>query len=285
MLHQGQPHRVASPFPILNLLAESRPEENEVQSEAAFQRLISSCSDLPTQPRTPRAPSDRGRYPEEAGDEDAQREDTPSDDEDGDVGGLFAFEAQSEATSIFKPCTPAHSISGEDLNMSLTGSPVVGAMDVDMPLPSPSMISTPASIQWRYTPPPTTSAVRSTKRKFDDRFDPYPTASQTSRQSHPSFVPRTPNNISRLPIPIAIPVSSVSSAASSPTVTYSCPAMPGSRPVSLGTMSVTSSPIMRPTLGLASPVLRPILRSRRGLDGEEREIEGAGEAVNGLSLG
>lgn len=50
-------------------------------------------------------------------------------------------------------------------------------------------------------------------------------------------------------------------------------------------MSLSSSPVLRPSLGLVSPILRPILRTRRGADGEEREIEGAGEAVNGLSLG
>ncbi|KAF7339268.1 hypothetical protein MSAN_02140300 [Mycena sanguinolenta] len=64
---------------ILNLLAESRPVENEVQSEAAFQRLLASGVELP---RTPRTVVDRGRYPEEAGCDEFQREDTPSDDGD-----------------------------------------------------------------------------------------------------------------------------------------------------------------------------------------------------------
>lgn len=50
-------------------------------------------------------------------------------------------------------------------------------------------------------------------------------------------------------------------------------------------MSVSSSPILRPTIGLSSPILRPIPRHRRGLDGEERDIEGAGEGVNCLTLG
>lgn len=49
-------------------------------------------------------------------------------------------------------------------------------------------------------------------------------------------------------------------------------------------MSVTSSPTMRATLGLASPILRPLMRARR--EGrEEREVEGAGDAVGSLSLG
>lgn len=49
-------------------------------------------------------------------------------------------------------------------------------------------------------------------------------------------------------------------------------------------MSVSSSPTMRSSIGLASPVMRPMPRARR-VDGEEREVEGAGEAVGGLTLG
>ncbi|KAF8846182.1 hypothetical protein BDN67DRAFT_891078 [Paxillus ammoniavirescens] len=275
---------------ILNLLAESRPEENEVKSEAAFQRLIASCSDLPIQPRTPRAPSDRGRYPEEVCDEEVQREDTPSDDDDDDVEGIFAFDPQSDMSTT-KPCTPAHSMNGDDPSMSIMGSPMTVAMDVDAPLASPSITSTPASVQWRYTPPPTTSAVRSNKRKFDDRYDPYPTAAKR-RAVSPSIsylrdlsYPRTPSGRPSLPIPLSIPVPAASSATSSPTVSgYQFSSYSTSRQVGMGSMSVSSSPILRPTLGLASPILRPIPRHRRGMDGEERDIEGAGEGVNSLTL-
>ncbi|KAG2120661.1 uncharacterized protein F5147DRAFT_662795 [Suillus discolor] len=284
------------PARILNLLAEPRPEEDELQSEAAFQRLLASHSDLPSQPRTPRAPSDRGRYPEEVGHEDSH-EDPLSDDDDDDVQGLFAFDIQNETNNV-KPCTPAQSVNGDDLNMSLAESPMGVAMDVDPPMVSPSIISTPMSIQWRYTPPPTTSAVRSNKRKLDDRYDPYPTSAKRRavspsisylRETHPSLVsyPRTPSSRPPVPIPLSIPPSNSStSATSSPTVTsgYAFQAYPGSRQVNLGTMSLSSSPVLRPSLGLVSPILRPILRTRRGADGEEREIEGAGEAVNGLSL-
>jgi hypothetical protein len=102
------------------------------------------------------------------------------DDEDDDVQGLFAFDAQNESINV-KPCTPAQSVSGDDLSMSLAESPMGVAMDVDpvcfhylirylfltagQPMVSPSITSTPMSNQWRYTPPPTTSAVRSNKRK------------------------------------------------------------------------------------------------------------------------
>lgn len=278
---------------ILNLLAESRPEENEVKSEAAFQRLISSSSGLPTQPRTPRVAADRGRYPEEAGqEEEPQREDTPSDDEDEADDTPFAFSASggSQPISIQNPRTPAASLNGDDLYMSISESSSFGtvAMDVDLPPGSPATMST----HWRYTPPPTTSAVRSNKRKLDDRFDPYPSAKRRAvSPSLSSFLRDTQANIgspmnvrnNRLPIsiPISIPGSAVSSAASSPTIggSYS-----GSfpRPV-----SITSSPTLRPAVILASPILRPVPRAGLGIrrgEGDDREIEGAGEAVGGLTL-
>jgi len=116
---------------ILNLLAESRPEENEVKSEAAFQRLLASCSDLPLQPRTPRAPSDRGRYPEEVGDEEVHGVGLPSDDDDDDdVDAIFVLDPQGDNMAA-KPCTPAQSVNGDDPPVSLMGSPMVMAMDVD----------------------------------------------------------------------------------------------------------------------------------------------------------
>ncbi|KAI6136462.1 hypothetical protein F5141DRAFT_1074844 [Pisolithus sp. B1] len=278
---------------VLNILAEStRPEDDEVKSEAAFQRLIASYSELPVQPRTPRAPSNKGRYPEEAVDEDFPREDTPSDEDD--VDAIFAFDPPSEPATT-KPCTPAHSVNGDDPATYAIGSPMVVAMDVDLPLTSPLVTSTPSSVQWRYTPPPTASAVRSNKRKFDDRYDPYPTAAKRRavspsisylREVHASLsYPRTPNGRPSFPNPLAIPVSNSGSANSSPTVTsYNMPIYTGSRQVGLGSMSVSSSPILRPTLGLASPILRPIARNRRGMDGDERDIEGANEGVNGLTL-
>lgn len=120
---------------ILNLLAESRPEENEVKSEAAFQRLITSCSELPVQPRTPRVTTDRGRYPEEAGREELQREDTPSDDDEETEDTPFAFSAPgSEPINIYKARTPAGSVNGDDLNMSVSESSSFGtvAMDIDL---------------------------------------------------------------------------------------------------------------------------------------------------------
>jgi hypothetical protein len=111
------------------LLAESRPEEIEVKSEAAFQRLMSSRSELPMQPRTPRSISDRGRYPEEAVNEDPQREDTPSDDGYDEENYTFP-PSSSEPINIPKPVTPAQSVNGDD--MSVSESPGFTSMDVDM---------------------------------------------------------------------------------------------------------------------------------------------------------
>ena len=178
---------------IRTILAESRTraEETEVKSEAAFQRLVTSGSELPAQPRIPRAASDRGRYPEEAGrEEESQREENSSDD--GEVDDQpFAFQAGgTEPIAIAKSRTPANSVNGDELAMSISESPGASSsvMDVDMvsppfvylwllpsptlillyqPYGSPSLTSTLGS--WRYTPPPATSAVRSNKRKCEYR--------------------------------------------------------------------------------------------------------------------
>ncbi|KAF8078825.1 hypothetical protein FPV67DRAFT_1466612 [Lyophyllum atratum] len=281
---------------ILNLLAESRPEESEVKSEAAFQRLINSCSELPIPPRTPKVTADRGRYPEEAGTEESQREDTPSDDDEQVDDTPFAYSASSgsEPIAIKKPNTPAGSVNGDDLNMSTSESSSFGtiAMDIDLPPGSPSfssMMSTPINY-WRYTPPPTTSAVRSNKRKLEDRFDPYPSASKRRavspsmshlRDAHSGVGSPMNGRNTRLPIsiPVNIPGSTVSSATSSPTIG-------GSYPTSFPrAVSMTASPTLRSAMVLASPILRPVPRymGRRGEE-DEREIQGAGEAVGGLTL-
>jgi hypothetical protein len=81
------------------------------------------------QPRTPRSISDRGRYPEEAVNEDSQREDTPSDDAY-DEDNYTIPPSSSEPINIPKPVTPAHSVNGDD--MSVSESPGFTSMDVDM---------------------------------------------------------------------------------------------------------------------------------------------------------
>jgi hypothetical protein len=180
---------------ILNIVRESScPDENEVKSEAQFQRLVASFSELPMQPRTPRAMSDRGRYPEEASeDRDVQRCQTPSDDsdyEDPDTSTIpFPFAPPTQEPITIRTRTPVASVSGSLCGDDITAdSPGGAAMDVDMVRVTflvtfidvmlrpcacasqpPSLFGSPASAslhQWRYTPPPTSSsAVRTSKRK------------------------------------------------------------------------------------------------------------------------
>ncbi|PIL31424.1 hypothetical protein GSI_06125 [Ganoderma sinense ZZ0214-1] len=267
-------------FPrILSLVAESHMQDNEVKSEAQFQRMLASFSDSPTHPRTPRAASDRGRYPEEAGGDEPQRESTPSDDEDLDDNIPFAL---TESSAPTKPVTPAQSVNGDELSM--LESPIGGvAMDIDMPS---SAVSSPIVPSWRYTPPPTTSAVRTNKRKLDERYDPYPTAAKRRAVSpsishlREAFNGRLSGGAPRLSMPIPVPIpAGLHSGASSPIV-------PGSTSYwsarqSFGTASVLSSPTLRAQIGLASPILRPMTRARR--EGE-REVDNAEEGVNGLSI-
>ncbi|OSD06243.1 hypothetical protein PYCCODRAFT_1475076 [Trametes coccinea BRFM310] len=258
---------------IQRLVAESQVQENEVQSEAQFQRMLASFS---MHPRTPRAPSDRGRYPEDAAEEEPQRESTPSDDEELDDSVPFAYTESAAAST--KPVTPAQSVMGDD--PSMLESPIGFAMDVDMPS---STVGSPSISSWRYTPPPTsTSAVRNKRKRMsiDDRYDPYPTAAKRRAVSPSVTHLRMGNGAPRLTMPIPIPIpNGVHSGASSPIVQGSSSYF-GARQ-SFGSASAMSSPTLRAQIGLASPVLRPMTRARR--DGE-REVDGAEEGVNGLSI-
>lgn len=211
---------------------------------------------------------------------------------------------------------------------------------------SPSFYSGPLPPnQWRQTPPPTASAVRTSKRKCtqwnqplitqqsliivsdEERFDPY--APSTKRRAvSPSI--SSLRDVHGLVSPIVIPRSPIlrprgsfsqsqaNSATSSPTVSQSSSiynlngfllsnSLSNSlsqnttnggyttqghhRTGSMSCPSVTSSPTVRASMALASPVLRPVPRLavgiKRGvLDAEgEREVEGAGEGVGNLTLG
>ena len=128
---------------------------------------------------------------------------------------------------------------------------------------------------------------------MEDRYDPYPTSNKRRAVSPSVYMrdhnhngyfasPRTPNGGRTgmsLPHPIAIPTAP-SSGASSPIVPSSLGN--GSRPVSWSAqgVGVLSSPTLRAQMGLASPVLRPMMRRRE----EGKEVDGAGEGVGGLSL-
>lgn len=312
---------------MLSLLSESRPEDNEVKSEAQFQRLLASYTGNPLTPKTPRAPSDRGRYPEEAGDEEDVAVQSEDDDDELYEGSVFDYKATTEAINISRRGTPAQSISGDDLYSWNPGSPVGSSyMDVDPvstlfplgicayidPFPcsqifsfgSPNVTPNSGPGSWRYTPPSTSSAVRSNKRKRtyispfnfsvglnclprfgfadDERYDPYPAAKRRAvSPSMPTYLRGSP----RISIPVAIPISVPNSSSSSPVITqmqsFTHPNFAFSRPV-IGSPGV-SSPTMRASVGLlASPILRPLPRGRR--EGEEREVENTGECLGGISL-
>lgn len=117
---------------MLSLLSESRPEENELESEAQFQRLLASYTGNPLTPKTPRAPSDRGRYPEEAGDEEETAVQSEDDDDELCEGSVFDYNATTEAINISRRGTPAQSMNGDDPYLWNPGSPVGSSyMDVD----------------------------------------------------------------------------------------------------------------------------------------------------------
>lgn len=159
-------------------MTESKPDENEVKSEAQFQKFVASFSN---HPGTPRTLLDRGRYPEEAGEDEPVREDAESSDDEDDPSIVEPFSHShpcSEPIPIPKSVTPAQSVSGDDFGLS--ESPSNNAMDidtvsrvsfyfehaVDVEQQPPSACGSPKMISWRCTPPPTsTSAVRSNKRK------------------------------------------------------------------------------------------------------------------------
>ena len=116
---------------IQTLLAESKPEENEVKSEAQFQKFVASFSN---HPRTPRAILDRGRYPEEAGEEEPAREDAESSDDEDDPSAAPPFSyshPSAEPIPIPKSVTPGPSVSGDDRDFGLSESPNNSAMDID----------------------------------------------------------------------------------------------------------------------------------------------------------
>jgi hypothetical protein len=86
-------------------------------------------------PRTPRVPSDRGRYPEEVSEErDIQRCQTPSDDSDCEEADSipFAFAPFTQEQITIRTRTPAASVSGslcgDDPPIDSPGA----AMDVDV---------------------------------------------------------------------------------------------------------------------------------------------------------
>ncbi|KAF9786824.1 hypothetical protein BJ322DRAFT_678679 [Thelephora terrestris] len=273
-------------FPrVLSLLSESRPDENELKSEAQFQRLLASYAGNPLTPKTPRAPSDRGKYPEEAGDEEEVAVQSDDDDELCD-GSMFGYgTTTTEAINISRRGTPAQSLNGDDIYSWNPGSPAGSSyMDVDpvFSFGSPGVTPTSGPSSWRYTPPSTSSAVRSNKRKHDDRYDPYPAAKRRAvSPSMSTYLRGSP----RISIPVSIPISVPNSSSTSPVITqmqsFAHPNFAFSRPM-IGSPGM-SSPTMRASVGLlASPILRPLAKGRR--EGDVREVENTGESLGSISL-
>lgn len=93
---------------LLDIRSEiNSPIEAELKSEAQFQRLVASWanSGLPMTkhfPRTPRSWTDRGRFPEEAGNDDVEgTNDSGSDDDDlGAPGSVHSMSTTPSGTSV-----------------------------------------------------------------------------------------------------------------------------------------------------------------------------------------
>jgi hypothetical protein len=127
-------------------MAESNPAENELQSEAQFQRLLAAYNGLPIgQPKSSRSASNRGRYPEEAIDDyDDQREDSPSEDDEvvsntavGSITSANVLIAASSSGVMLDDApmpegfrdSPSGSINGMDVDMVSTPFPITDCSD------------------------------------------------------------------------------------------------------------------------------------------------------------
>jgi hypothetical protein len=124
---------------LLSLRAEARPEDVEVKSEAQFQRLVTSFSELPPGFGPRSSVSNRGRFPEEAQDEDEPKEDDTSSDDgevDDSAASVYSYKTAggTEPINITKMTTPAQSMRGspEDTMGGVSESPGgSNLMDVD----------------------------------------------------------------------------------------------------------------------------------------------------------
>jgi hypothetical protein len=110
-------------------MQEARPEESELRSEAQFQRVLAATLLSPGGAYfAPRAPSDRGRYPEEARDADADVLVSDDDDDDDAPPAVPMY----EGIVVSKPSTPAASVCGDEMPMSVMESPGLSHMELDM---------------------------------------------------------------------------------------------------------------------------------------------------------
>ncbi|KAG8974517.1 hypothetical protein FRB90_009752 [Tulasnella sp. 427] len=228
-------------------------------------------------------PSEKGRFPEEALADDDDFEDDNSADSDGfeaenspeppgtapmsftedgmmsaSLGGALGIHRGSSGS--LGP--PMESPAGMDLDVMMTnsswgpGSPPVSVHGNGMMM-STSVTSTP-NPQWRHTPPPTAAGPsRVGKRKFDDRYDPYPNAKRRA-------------------------VSPAVSISISPYHTH--PAL--ASPITLPRSSPITIPRQLPMSAASSPVMRPIVRlSGQYANGLGSSAAGAGGGGSGIGMG
>ncbi|KAG8852943.1 hypothetical protein FRB96_008462 [Tulasnella sp. 330] len=269
-------------------------------------------------------PDDRGRFPEEARVED---ECAAEDDDDGSSDGFGADDAESAAgataMSFTEESVMEAGMSGSKLGLSHAGSsgslgaildsPGVG-MDLDTGIGGPqfsygnSPISGPngsngslslnGSGSWRHTPPPSNSSGRVSKRKFDDRYDPYPSAKRRAvspavslssyQHSHSHGSLASPITLPRSPIsiPRQLPPSATSSPIMRPVVRlserYSISGGGGMMNGS-GSSGMMTSGIGLVGMGLGGGVS---WSSATGTvsKAEEKEVSGAGDGVGSLTL-
>ncbi|KZV87750.1 hypothetical protein EXIGLDRAFT_194796 [Exidia glandulosa HHB12029] len=275
--------KLAPRLQYLRSESESHHAEQELKMEAHFQRLLASntVSESVLPLHSPRPTVNRGRFPDEVDPEEPTQEEDDSDDDD--RGAAFGLEERAMS---------------EDGSTALRASPAISLMDLDAPSGGSSYFSVHSSHSnssnsgtpkdaWRQTPPPTSNGSRVGKRKFtvDDRYDPYPTAkrravspsislSQRDSMLSPLVIPRSP----------VIRPSTSMSAASSPV--FARPSTGNGNGTGSGMMSLSSSPVLRPSVShLSSPILRPIVRLRAGAAAAmDANAEAAGDGVGGLRL-
>ncbi|KAF8342842.1 uncharacterized protein EI90DRAFT_794953 [Cantharellus anzutake] len=299
---------------LLTLLSESKPVEEELRSEASFQRLLASHADLPIPfyPRTPR--SARGRFPESASFEDDDEEHTPSEDDESDYVLGYPQSVPGEGSI-------GHSTFEDQqwLNQSPYAGPGSG-MDVDMvnsmcihlskrqayamPLEanlstSPSIAASPAvTVAMSGTSTPMAGASgsaysngghNSTNGNGNGWRD-TPTASgRVHKRKHTGderYEPYSYSSSKRRAVSPSVSFAhAVSSSATSSPISISIPGHFGPPGVPRSPVSISRSMSVH-----SSPILRPVHRlPNRASDKEERErsrkIQGAGDGVRSMNLG
>lgn len=254
-------------------------------------------------------PSEKGRFPEEALADDEEFEDDNSVSSDGfdaegspeppgtapmsfTEDGMLSSSLGGGALGIHRGSSgslgpPLESPAGMDLDVAMTTSWGPGSPPVSVNGGSGMMITSTTSTPnplWRHTPPPTAAGPsRVGKRKFDDRYDPYPSAKRRAvspavsisispYHSHPSLAsPITLPRSSPITIPRPLPVSAASSPVMRPIVRLS-----GQYANGMG--STNGSAVGMGLLGVS------VGGNGNPNPKREKEVNGAGDGVGSLTL-